>query len=786
MDLSKPLHGPSDNHRWSPYPTGIPLRKRQRLDDGQLACLSNENAQRDVLSQAGLPQTQVTRALNLPNVPLYAPPSALIKCKLNEAKTASSNATERTSATAPLRSVGNDNQLPMQTQTTLQPWQFQPSQQSQPQIDSEKLDPALRADFQPRDSPNTHPPLQAAPPQQQELEAEQFPHATARIGKLTKHGDKIVGVNKLPNLDYCFPIHSGGKPLSFTAVELITFLPRYYRNKDVALRLLNSGMSNMVHFEIHKAFRRGASHLDGMSCAGISNGYLDAMRGANWRYLPKDIQSTWNRKMFKKPHNYKCTVDMNGIYPNWVHEGGSAEPPPVPFVSLLQGVQKMPSGFDAADLTRAIEYAIANPSKEGVWMFPTDLSAILDNIGRTLIGPPHQDDAVSYRYGRQRKGEGFQKKPTKPRSRKSSNANNDGALVRAPDPILGPEGFAVTSKPWDLHYTPNKASRPQDVADRPPDTGNARTELSLLDPQLLMQQCADKQIEYSQKAISQHHLGQQPQDPSDHHTLLRNFNLAECQKQNLRSASIVEFAQRSDQQHKDWLCSPNDIETIRKILASIVPPDALPEAAAKIVDNPHVEVISTSNTAPVSYVRGFDPTQWEFDVPLADSTLSGMPMTSDEWNCLFREPASKYMATESTPPSNWDWQKYGGTCVSLQPNGPPPPESAQSPASHALQSTFEEAASSSTTPPGSLCAAPAVQAQENFDELRGHGPLDMLKDCKEADDLNEDGVLARAARIARTVEFIDQGWCVQDMELLVDLRWSEYVREHGSAPDKSL
>jgi hypothetical protein len=70
----------------------------------------------------------------------------------------------------------------------------------------------------------------------------------------------------------------------------------------------------------------------------------------------------------------------------------------VPFENLAKGVRKMPTGYDALDLTRCVEVAQKNP---GVYEFPRDFPTILQQLGGpAIVRYGHLDAAVSRRYMR--------------------------------------------------------------------------------------------------------------------------------------------------------------------------------------------------------------------------------------------------------------------------------------------------------------------------------------------------------------------------------------------------
>ncbi|KAF2635506.1 hypothetical protein P280DRAFT_484559 [Massarina eburnea CBS 473.64] len=197
--------------------------------------------------------------------------------------------------------------------------------------------------------------------------------------------------------------------VNFTAVEIITFLPDLYHNFWMANRFINNHISNPVHIEIH-AEHRHDSHS--MTLKKVGSRYLTAMRGRNWKQVKKqDAESgrtteLWDRKTHLTPIGWNpANIAMNGFMVDLDAE--NMNPASVPFISLLHNVKKIPQGFDAADLTRAIDYVAFYTSQEAcsgkqaqTLMFPDHLKDVLDTIGRTQISPEHLDLSVAMRYGR--------------------------------------------------------------------------------------------------------------------------------------------------------------------------------------------------------------------------------------------------------------------------------------------------------------------------------------------------------------------------------------------------
>ncbi|PVI00027.1 hypothetical protein DM02DRAFT_655795 [Periconia macrospinosa] len=192
-------------------------------------------------------------------------------------------------------------------------------------------------------------------------------------------------------------------PLNFTAVEIITFMPWLFTNTWIAQRFVNNGLTNGQHLEIYNTHRHPDT-IHEMNMSIVSNSYLNTMRGPGWRYQPKEVQETmWSRKrqIQLTPVGWNHDdITVNGFVP----DGRPVYVPSVPILALLRGVKKIPQGPDAADLTRAIEFAAENKTKTSQadsieYMFPDHLALIFHRMGgRTSVGADHTDGAVAGRY----------------------------------------------------------------------------------------------------------------------------------------------------------------------------------------------------------------------------------------------------------------------------------------------------------------------------------------------------------------------------------------------------
>lgn len=199
----------------------------------------------------------------------------------------------------------------------------------------------------------------------------------------------------LPAHDYFLPT---GGPLNFTIAEIVVLLPHWFRNRDIAVRFLHNGITGAAHLAMLEAHRHlNMSHSIDRSRARDHIG--DAYRRAMRHIIPG-----WTKQLHRIPAHWNTDLMVvNAFWPESAHQIGSIATNPVVFRTLAEGLKKLPQGYDAADLTRALIYAIQNKklNEHGVvtdFMFPDDLQKILQVIGQTQITKEHTDSLVIERY----------------------------------------------------------------------------------------------------------------------------------------------------------------------------------------------------------------------------------------------------------------------------------------------------------------------------------------------------------------------------------------------------
>jgi hypothetical protein len=235
-------------------------------------------------------------------------------------------------------------------------------------------------------------------------------------------------------LDLDYQLSSPAEPtINCTLTELVVFLPLLFQNQWMATRFINHGMRPPIQREMLRAHRAfDESNGENFNLKTIFTKYRTAMRGSGWEAGMRNVEEWesrrqeamkkslhfgehrpvenpewhWERTKHIAPQGWdNSDISVNHYVPDRIRlprRFPNPGPRPIPFRALADGVAKFPQGYDAADLTHAIEYAIANerPINNGNphWMFPHDWQGILAIIGRTQVKEGHLDPSCIRRY----------------------------------------------------------------------------------------------------------------------------------------------------------------------------------------------------------------------------------------------------------------------------------------------------------------------------------------------------------------------------------------------------
>ncbi|PSN70878.1 hypothetical protein BS50DRAFT_630936 [Corynespora cassiicola Philippines] len=200
-----------------------------------------------------------------------------------------------------------------------------------------------------------------------------------------RHYDKLAGAPSL-----VLQPHKGNA----TLVEIYTFFPKWMGMWDVQDRVIgNGGTAGTIQKIIarHRHFRgepiENNSIFNCMKETNKKRAKFDS-RFVGWGVTRHPKETKW------ADDNLDISTFQIASFTYWPKRTPAA---PIPFKTLAKNVKKMPTGYDALDLTRCIQYHVNNPDE--IWMYPNDYQALLDHIGGPIpVTPDHWDRAALARY----------------------------------------------------------------------------------------------------------------------------------------------------------------------------------------------------------------------------------------------------------------------------------------------------------------------------------------------------------------------------------------------------
>lgn len=209
---------------------------------------------------------------------------------------------------------------------------------------------------------------------------------------------------------------------NLTAAEILAYLPHWLKSVDVILRFVNNGgRSVTITYLLDK--------LRVMPTSNYKPNSTTVMMHYAMRRAGKEEWTIGTRHEFENDREY----DENSLYvgdfrpPRLTHPKSASTKQkakkedltrnwaadPIPFKDLALHVREHPSGSDALDLTRCVEYALKHPNEQ--WLFPTDFVKLVNHLGGPLpVTHSHLDKQLFARYdGFCNKAHGPERAPAK-------------------------------------------------------------------------------------------------------------------------------------------------------------------------------------------------------------------------------------------------------------------------------------------------------------------------------------------------------------------------------------
>lgn len=199
-----------------------------------------------------------------------------------------------------------------------------------------------------------------------------------------------------------FGAHAVSWNLSFpagnlTAAEILAYAPHWLKSIDVIDRFICHGAHTRHIAAIINEFRRFPedgifkpnSTMIMMSYSMRRAGFFKWSVGSHLHFprefaRPDDDLDVTNFRTPRITHPKVLTTSTSQDL------ASNREYPPVDFKLLAKNIKKHPSGNDALDLARCVQYALQHPDE--VWLFPTDFQRLIIHLGGAApVTPAHFD-----------------------------------------------------------------------------------------------------------------------------------------------------------------------------------------------------------------------------------------------------------------------------------------------------------------------------------------------------------------------------------------------------------
>ena len=328
---------------------------------------------------------------------------------------------------------------------------------------------------------NTGPPVPSAPPA-----AGSVPGAPAVRERMT--GYKHEGISHSPSANLPMPVETDNIKVNFTIVELMAFFPQILRSADVVSRICWNGGTQHILATMISAHRIN-------NVANLPNSLLKIMNTSAKAY--KSLEQ-WTPTKWKgqKPDNHdETSISMTGVRTfaeiDFIRGNRARHTKaPILFSSLVDNMQHLPTGYDAHDLTRCVQYVMDNRDQCRNYMFPDDYGQLINAVGGNRQVTVHQQDAAAFQRWRD-----WQQPPNWQQECQNFIALY-GTQAPAPDPnhmIINPTFEFPTSlpdnvlhpgyapPPNDYNLVPGRYATPNPHVDRPTVPGYRKTRLPVAD-----------------------------------------------------------------------------------------------------------------------------------------------------------------------------------------------------------------------------------------------------------------------------------------------------------------
>lgn len=177
---------------------------------------------------------------------------------------------------------------------------------------------------------------------------------------------------------------------NLTAAEILAYLPHWLKSIDVVDRFVTNGGKSLTIAAMINEFRYLPGNGDtvfrpnsvqimmsyGMRRAGFQNWTVSSHHEYP-RSSPNLLDTNLDVSNFRTPCETHPKTGPPGYDIKQLKHNKAADP--VEFKDLARHVKSHPSGNDALDLARCVQYALAHGDEQ--WFFPDDFGALVHKLG---------------------------------------------------------------------------------------------------------------------------------------------------------------------------------------------------------------------------------------------------------------------------------------------------------------------------------------------------------------------------------------------------------------------
>ncbi|KAH6868003.1 hypothetical protein BKA58DRAFT_421382 [Alternaria rosae] len=194
---------------------------------------------------------------------------------------------------------------------------------------------------------------------------------------------------------------------NLTLPETLAFIPHAIKSFDIMDRFLHNGA-------LSGTFADMINHYRDMPYGPITNNTIYRMMKGPMAHRAKTdpTYEKWTvakHTALQTPAGFDpASVSVAGFSTPYNFNSreravAATQPPPsIPFRDMINGVKIMPSGYDALDLTRCVQYCVEN--NDSSWLYPQDFENLVAQLGgAATVHRYHLDDAALRRHTSEKK-----------------------------------------------------------------------------------------------------------------------------------------------------------------------------------------------------------------------------------------------------------------------------------------------------------------------------------------------------------------------------------------------